>query len=237
MKKGNTRSQAVLLVDARKPSPVLSHAHASTNVHCTGDCHSIRLCQWRKRDTHLLSVPWTSALSPGWSHPSRFTGRAPTGSCWDRRPSLQAPLRAPTSPRQIRTVPPPPRAPPRRGKPGCVRIEQRVRGRFRLRAPRTPGPLAASRGPRVHPLLQPPCQPRARELLGVAAGGSFNPVLCLLARGCTHSTTAHGIGSRSSGCPRRHTQLYPLGPSGSARVRQERDRWRIVLASAARATP
>ena len=253
MKKGNTRSQAAL--DARRPSPGLSHAHASTNVHCTGDCHSIRMRQWRKRDTHLPSVPWTCALSLGRSHPPPFPGRAPCR--WDGathsasldvrplavagiagrrckhrsvRPSLhdrsdvcrlwvRVRVRPNPNPRQIRRVPPPPRAPPRRGKPGSCASDLRIRGRFRLRAPRTPGPLAASRGPRVHPLLQPPCQPRTRELLGVAAGGSFNPVLCLLARGCTHSTTAHGIGSRSSGCPRRHTQLYPLGPSGSARVR------------------
>ena len=89
MKKGNTRSQAAL--DARRPSPGLSHAHASTNVHCTGDCHSIRMRQWRKRDTHLPSVPWTCALSLGRSHTPRFPGRAPCR--WDgatHLPSLDA---------------------------------------------------------------------------------------------------------------------------------------------------
>ena len=242
MKKGNTRSQGVL--DARKPSHGLSHAHASTNVH-TGDCHSIRLCQWRST-TYLVNETPISFQFPGRA-PCRWDGATHSASldvrplavagiagrrCKHRsvRPSLhdrsdvcrlwvRVRVRPNPNPRQIRRVPPPPRAPPRRGKPGSCASDLRIRGRFRLRAPRTPGPLAASRGPRVHPLPQPPCQPRARELLGVAAGGSFNPVLCLLARGCTHSTTAHGIGSRSSGCPRRHTQLYPLGPSGSARVR------------------
>ena len=82
MKKGNTRSQGVL--DARKPSHGLSHAHASTNVHyCTGDCHSIRLCQWRST-TYLVNETPISFQFPGRA-PCRWDGATHSASL-DVRP-------------------------------------------------------------------------------------------------------------------------------------------------------